>query len=73
MQVADLHNGEVHWTFLYACLRNPVSGHMYTVAFNATGKTGRQGFTMEMECVKVKENTAWLVDSSGKIGLVLAL
>lgn len=73
MQVADLHKGEVHWTFLYDCLRNPVAGHMYTVAFNATGKTGRQGFTMEMECVKVEENTAWLVDSSGETGLVLAL
>jgi hypothetical protein len=46
---------------------------MYTVAFNAAGKTVRQGSTMEMECVKVQENTAWLVDSSGKTGLVLAL
>lgn len=73
MQVADLHNGEVHWAFLYDCIKNPVAGHMYTVAFNAAGKTVRQGYTMEMECVKVQENTAWLVDSSGKTGLVLAL
>ena len=73
MQVTDIRNGEVHWTFIYDCIKNPVVGHNYTVAFSVTGKSDKKGFTVEMECVKVEENTAWLVDSTGKTGLVLAL
>lgn len=72
LQVADTHSGEVH-LFLVYDTSAPVVGHEYVVAFNPLGKSDRKGTTTMMECVKVNDNTAWLIDQSGKFGLVLAL
>jgi hypothetical protein len=71
--VADTRNGEVYTFLIYDCVGSPITGHEYRVAFNVMGISEQRGSTMTMECVKVNENTAWLVDSSGKYGLILAL
>lgn len=73
MQVADTRNGEAYLFLIYDCIGSPVSGHEYEVAFNAFGASDAKGKTMTMECVKVDEKTAWLVDKNGKYGLILAL
>lgn len=73
MQVTDIRNGEVHCVLVYDCKGTPLVGHEYNVAFNVLGKSALKGSTMYMECVKVDDKTAWLVDRSGKYGLVLAL
>ena len=74
MQVADTRNGQVHTFLVYDCPDKPVSGHEYSVAFNVMGASAGKGMTMNMECVKVDENTAWFVDrTNGDYGLVLAL
>ena len=73
MQVSDTRNEEVFLFLVYDCTDKPVSGHQYKVAFNAMGKSGMKGLTMMMECVKVDDNTAWLIEKTGKYGLILAL
>ena len=73
MQVTDMHNGVSHVFFIYDCVSGPVGGHVYTVAFNAMGNSDIKGTNLQMECVRVIDNTAWLVDRSNNIGLVLAL
>ena len=73
MQVADTRNGEVYTFLIYDCTDIPLVGHEYTVAFNVMGTSSRKGSTVNLECVKVDENTAWFVDRKGDYGLVLAL
>ena len=73
MQVADTRNGEVHLILMYDYTGIPVIGHEYEIAFNAMGKSDKKGITMYMECVKVDDKTAWLIDRAGKYGLILAL
>ena len=72
MQVADTRNDESQMFLLYDC-DVPVVGHEYKVAYVVSGKTEKKGSTLYMECIKVDDNTAWLVDRSGTTGLVLAL
>lgn len=73
MQVSDTRNGEFHLFLMYDCPDVPLVGHEYYVAFNAMGNSDRKGSTVMMECVKVDENTAWLIDRTGKTGLIVAL
>ena len=73
MQVTDTHNGDVHMFLIYDLTDVPVTGHEYDIAFCPMGISGQKGADMYMECVKVEGNTAWLVDRSGKYGLILAL
>ena len=73
MQLADTRNSLVHYFYIYDCPGSPVAGHEYKVAFNVSGNSGLTGKTMYMECVKVQDGTAWLVDRAGTNGLVLAL
>lgn len=73
MQTADTRNGDVYMFLVYDCAGKPVVGHEYEVAINAMGKSGQKGSTVYMECVKVDDKTAWLIDRSGKYGLILAL
>ena len=73
MQVADTRNGEIYTFLIYDCTDVPVVGHEYRVAFNVMGTSTRKGSTVNLECVKVDENTAWFVDRKGDYGLVLAL
>ena len=73
MQVADTRNGEVYTFLLYDCPDIPVVGHEYRIAFNVMGSSTRKGSTVNLECVKVDENSAWFVDRKGDYGLVLAL
>lgn len=73
MQVADTRNGEVYTFLLYDCPDIPVVGHEYGIAFNVMGSSTRKGSTVNLECVKVDENSAWFVDRKGDYGLVLAL
>jgi hypothetical protein len=72
MQVADTRNGEAHLFLIYET-SELIVGHEYVVSFSPMGKSDRKGSTMMMECVKVSDNTAWLIDKSGKTGLILAL
>ena len=73
MQVSDTRNGEVYMFLVYDLKGAAVVGHEYNVAFCPMGISGQKGKDMYMECVKVDENTAWLVDRTGKYGLILAL
>lgn len=73
MQVTDLKSGESHLFFIYGQNGSMTVGREYTVAFNVQGKSLLKGTTMTMECIKVDDNTAWLVDKSGNNGLVFAL
>lgn len=73
MQVADTHNGEVYTFLVYDCTDIPLVGHEYKVAFNVLGTSSRKGSTVNLECIKVDENTAWFVDRRGDYGLVMAL
>lgn len=73
MQLSDTRNGEVFLFLVYDCTDKPVSGHEYKVAFNAMGKSDQKGWTMMLECVKVDGDKAWLIDKTGKYGLILAL
>ena len=73
MQIADTHNGDVQMFLVFDCTDKPIAGHEYEIAFNMMGKSGQKGSTVYMECVKVDEKTAWLIDRSGKYGLILAL
>lgn len=73
MQVADTRNGEVYTFLIYDCTDIPLVGHEYKVAFNVMGTSSRKGSTVNLECVKVDDNTAWFVDRKGDYGLVLAL
>ena len=71
LQLADTRNSVAH--YVYDCPDTPVPGHDYKVAFNVSGETGLRGSTMYMECVKVEDGSAWLVDRTGTNGLILAL
>lgn len=73
MQVADTRNGEVYLFLVYDCTGIPVTGHDYRVAFNAMGISDKKGVTLMMECIKVENDTAWLIDKKRKYGLILAL
>ncbi|MBO7436620.1 MAG: fimbrillin family protein [Bacteroidaceae bacterium] len=73
MQVADTHNGEAHVFLVYDCPEEPLVGHEYTVAFNATGNSQKKSFTVMMECIKSEDNRAWLIDRQNDYGLVIAL
>ncbi len=73
MQVADTRNGEVFMFLVYDLTDAPVVGHEYNIAFCPMGTTDMKGSDMYMECVKVEGNSAWLVDRTGKFGLILAL
>ena len=73
LQLADTRNSVVHYFYVYDCPDTPVTGHYYKVAFNVSGETGLRGSTMYMECVKVEDGSAWLVDRTGTNGLILAL
>lgn len=73
LQVSDTRNGEVYMFLVYDLTDAPVVGHEYNIAFCPMGISGQKGTDMYMECVKVDENTAWLVDRTGKFGLILAL
>lgn len=71
-QVTDTHNGEGVVTVVY-CDSHLVPGHIYAAAVNGVGKSAFRGNTIDVECVKVTENTAWLIDSEGKYGMIIAL
>lgn len=73
LQLADTRNSVAHYFYVYDCPDTPVVGHDYKVAFNVSGDTGLRGSTMYMECVKVEDGSAWLVDRTGTNGLILAL
>lgn len=73
LQLVDTRNRMAHYFYVYDCPDTPVTGHEYKVAFNVSGDTGLRGSTMYMECIKVEEGSAWLVDRTGTNGLVLAL
>jgi len=73
LQLADTRNNLAHYFYVYDCPDTPVTGHEYKVAFNVSGDTGSRGSTMYMECIKVEEGSAWLVDRTGTNGLILAL
>jgi hypothetical protein len=73
LQTSDTRNGEVYMFLMYDCTDKPIVGHEYETAYNVMCNSGEKGSTMFMECVKVDDNTAWLVDRSGKHGLILAL
>ena len=73
MQVADTRNGEVHLFLIEDCIGAPIPGHEYEVYFNTFGVSDLNGVEMTMECVKRDDNSAWLIDTKGKYGLILAL
>jgi len=73
MQVTDTRNGESYLFLIYDCVDVPIAGHEYRVAFNVQGNTERTGSTITMECVKVTDSGVWLMDTTGKYGLIMAL
>lgn len=72
-QQAHTASGEVHFFYVYDCPSVPILERSYTVAFNVMGKSGQKGFTKTLECIKVDNRTAWLMDKSCTIGIILAL
>ena len=72
-QQAHTASGEVHFFYVYDCPSKPVLERSYTVAFNVMGKTGQKGFTKTLECIKVDNRSAWLMDKSCTVGIILAL
>ena len=72
-QQAHTASGEVHFFYVYDCPSKPILERSYTVAFNAMGKTGQKGFTKTLECIKVDNRSAWLMDKSCTVGIILAL
>lgn len=73
MQVSDTRNKEV---FVFAVLGlegSPLIGHEYMMEPVVFGNSGYEVSDMNMECVKVDGDRAWLVDDSGEYGLILAL
>ena len=72
MQTSDTRNGNVQLFLVYGNDKLVV-GHEYQIAFNVMCNAEQKGATMYMECVKVNETTAWLIDRSGNYGLILAL
>ena len=72
-QQAHTASGEAHYFYVYDCPSVPVAERSYTVAFNVMGKSEQKGFTKTLECIKVDKKTAWLMDKSCTVGIVLAL
>ena len=72
-QLAHTASGEVHFFYIYDCPSVPVVKQSYDVAFNAMGKTGQKGFTKSLECIKIDNKKAWLMDKSCSVGVILAL
>ena len=72
-QIANTGNGEVHFFYSYDLPLVPTVGHEYNVAFNVSGNTALTGCTMSMECIKVEDGLAWLIDRAGSKGLIMAL
>ena len=72
-QQAHTASGEVHFFYVYDCPSKPVLERSYTVAFNVMGKTEQKGFTKTLECIKVDNRSAWLMDKSCTVGIILAL
>ena len=72
-QQAHTASGEVHFFYVYDCPSVPVVNKSYAVAFNAMGKTEQKGFTKSLECIKIDNKKAWLMDKSCSVGIILAL
>ena len=72
-QQAHTASGEVHFFYIYDCPSVPVVNESYNVAFNAMGKTVQKGFTKSLECIKIDNKKAWLMDKSCSVGVILAL
>jgi hypothetical protein len=72
-QQAHTASGEVHFFYVYDCPSKPILERSYTVAFNVMGKTEQKGFTKTLECIKVDNRSAWLMDKSCTVGIILAL
>ena len=72
-QQAHTASGEAHYFYVYDCPSVPVAERSYTVAFNVMGKSEQKGFTKTLECIKVDKKSAWLMDKSCTVGIVLAL
>ena len=72
-QQAHMASGEVHYFYVYDCPTVPILERSYTVAFNVMGKTEQKGFTKTLECIKVDKKSAWLMDKSCSVGVILAL
>ena len=73
LQVTHPASGEIHFIYLYDCIDGPSVGHSYNVAFNVVGSSADKGYTVSMECIKVEDGTAWLIDKSATKGLILPL
>ena len=72
MQVTHYASGESHFMFIYDCPGTPVEGHVYSVR-SSTFNSTYSGFEMDMECIKVDEKSAWLMDTEGTKGLIIKL
>ena len=72
-QQAHTASGEVHYFYVYECPSVPVAERNYLVAFNVMGKSEQKGFTKTLKCIKVDGKSAWLMDESCTVGVVMAL
>lgn len=72
MQLTDLTEGKSAYFMLKSGV-SPVSGHEYDVVSVMMGTDADWQDSFVMECVKVKDGKAWLVDRSGKNGLIFIL
>lgn len=72
MQLTDLTEGKSAYFMLKTGV-SPVSGHEYDVVSVMMGTDADWQDSFVMECVKVKDGKAWLVDRSGKNGLIFIL
>lgn len=73
MQLTDMQRGESH-LFFVRTNELPVTGHEYDVRHVLQfGQSPNEGSEMRMECIKVDDNKAWLIDRLSDSGLVLAL
>ena len=72
-QQAHTATGEAHYFYVYDCPSVPIAERSYTVSFNVMGRSEQKGFTKTLECIKVDNKSAWLMDKSCTVGIVLAL
>jgi hypothetical protein len=72
-QQAHTASGEVHYFYVYNCPSVPIVERIYTVAFNVMGRSEQKSFTKSLKCVKVDGESAWLMDETCTVGVIMAL
>lgn len=73
LQISDFTDGRFSYCYVYSSNEDITKGHEYVVAFHEWGQTNDSGETLRMECIKVENGKAWLRDSAGKTGLIIAI